>query len=265
MAKTICLSAGHQPGVDPGAVYGSMKEADLTVKIVRKAAEIIRKHGIGCLEVPDNLDLVGTIAWINGRAAQIDATAEVHINAANGGTGIEAYYFHDTSPGQNESEKLSQFLADAVAVETGLPNRGIKDEVTTRFKRLGFVHDTNPVASLIECGFLDNPIDRQLMMTNEGIEKFAKGVARGILGYIGIAWKPEILYPPAPPIVAEQPDAGVTVKEIRKWFEEQVKEIRKEVESVNKRVVELESRVIEGGSRMTDVIKRLEAMRKSLE
>lgn len=265
MAKTICLSAGHQPGVDPGAVYGNMKEADLTVKIVRKASEIIRKHGVGCLEVPDNLDLGATIQWINARTAQIDVTVEVHINAANGGTGIEAYHFHDTSAGQNDSEKLSQFLVDAVAVETGLPNRGIKDEATTRFKRLGFIHDTNPVASLIECGFIDNPIDRQLMTGDMGLEKFAKGVARGALGYLGIAWKPEILYPPAPPIVSEQPTDAVTVKEIKRWFEDRVKEILHEIESINKRILELETRTIENGSRMTELVKRLEAMRKALE
>ena len=183
--KTICLSAGHQPGYDPGACSGGLEEAELNVKIVEKTARIIRSHGVGCLVVPDNLNLPQVVGWVNDRADQIDVAVEVHVNAG-GGTGVEAWHYTKSEP----SKKLAQFLADAMAVETGLKNRGAKDEKDCRFGYLYFVHNTKPLAALAECGFIDNDKDRELLKTNEGLEMFAKGVARGILGYIGVDWKP---------------------------------------------------------------------------
>lgn len=186
--KTICISAGHGAG-DPGVVNKNLKEADLTIKIASRAVGIIRNHGVDCLYVPDNLTLVQTIQWINARASQITITVDVHINSG-GGSGVEGWNYQG---GPNESDKLSQFLADACAAESGLPNRGIKDETTNRYKKLGFIHDTTPIAALIECGFIDG--DYNFLNNPESIEKLARGVARGCLSYLGLPWKPELLNP----------------------------------------------------------------------
>ena len=42
--KTVAISAGHQPGVDSGAVYKDLKEADLDIKIIKYAAPIFIQH-----------------------------------------------------------------------------------------------------------------------------------------------------------------------------------------------------------------------------
>ena len=186
---TICLSAGHGAG-DVGAVFKDLQEATLTDKITKRALDIIRKHGVDALEVPSDQTLVGTIAWINQRAAQINICVEIHINSG-GGSGIEGWNYVG---GPNESDKLSQFLVDAAVAETGLPNRGIKDESTNRHGRLGFVHDTIPIAALLECGFIDGDYD--WLKKDENLTRMAKGVARGCLSYLGIKWKPELLTPP---------------------------------------------------------------------
>lgn len=189
--KTICLSAGHGAG-DVGAVNKDLQEAVLTDIITKRAVEMVRKHGVDCLEVPSNLTLVETIQWINNRTDQITICVEVHINSG-GGTGVEGWNYEG---GPNESDKLSQFLADAGAAETGLPNRGIKDETLNRFRKLGFVHDTNPIAALIECAFIDG--DYNFLRVDANLTKSAKGVARACLTYLGYAWKPELINPPAP-------------------------------------------------------------------
>ena len=186
--KVICLSAGHTPGKDPGAVKSPLVEADLNVKIVKQAAEMLRKHGIGVLEVPDDLTLKETIKWINARSGQIDLAVEVHINAGNG-TGVEAWHYK----GSVASKEVGQFIVDALAIETGMGNRGVKSEATNRHGKLGFVHDTTPLAILVECGFIDNKTDRKILMKDEGLRNLAKGVARGCLGYLREDWKPELL------------------------------------------------------------------------
>jgi hypothetical protein len=184
--KTIALSAGHGAG-DVGAVFRNLRETDLTIKIAKRAEEIIRKHGVGALYVPDSLTLQGTVDWINARKDQITICVDVHINSGNG-NGVEGWNYIG---GPNESDKLSQFLADACAVETGLPNRGIKDETSNRHGRLGFIRDTYPIAALIECGFIDGNYD--YLRKPEGVEAMARGVARGCLGYIGVTWNPSLL------------------------------------------------------------------------
>lgn len=212
--KTIALSAGHGAG-DPGAVYKDLQEATLTDKITKKAVDMIRKHGVDCLEVPGNLDLVNTIKWINERSSQINVCVEVHVNRSGSqppfGTGVEAWNYQG---GPNESDKLSQFLADALAAETGLKNRGIKDESLNLHKKLGFVHDTNPVAALAECGFIDGDYD--FLAREENLTRMAKGIARGCLSYIEVKWNPGFLVlptPPTQPVVDWQAKYNAEVKE----------------------------------------------------
>lgn len=203
MLKTICISAGHGAG-DVGAVYKNLQETDLTIKIASRAADIIRKHSVECLYVPDTLTLVETIQWINNRTNQIGIAVDVHINSG-GGSGVEGWNYQG---GPNESDKLSQFLADACAAETKLPNRGIKDETVNRWRKLGFIHDTNPTAALVECGFIDGDYD--FLASQKGIEAMARGVARGCLSYIGVSWKPELLAsnpPPTTPTTTVSPDS----------------------------------------------------------
>lgn len=190
--KNIGLSAGHDLS-DPGATYKDLREADLTRKIVSYASDYIRAHGVGVINVPDNLDLVQTIKYLNDRAGQLDSVVEVHMNKG-GGKGVEGWNYQG---GPNESDRLSQFLVDAVVAETGLQNRGIKDETTNLHGRLGFVHDTTNIAALIETAFIDGDYD--FLKNEENIKKIAKGVARGILSYHGVKWNPDLINPPAPP------------------------------------------------------------------
>jgi N-acetylmuramoyl-L-alanine amidase len=187
MPKTIAISAGHQPGLDNGAASGGLLEANLTIQIADRVVDVLRKHGVPVLYVPNNISLTATIGWINDRASQINGCAiDIHINSG-GGTGWEAFYDH---PGNNQSSKLAQFMVDALVAEAGLKSRGIKSESATRHGKLGFISDTRCVASLVECGFIDTAADRKLLSTADGINRIAKGVARGALGYIGVAWNP---------------------------------------------------------------------------
>lgn len=194
----IGLSAGHGAG-DAGAVYQGLQEQNLTRAITNRAADILRKHSVGVVVVPDNLNLSQTIQWLNNQPVN-DIVVEVHINSGNG-TGVEAWHY---AGGNNPSARLSEHLANALAAETGLQNRGIKDESTNRHGRLGFVHDTRDNASLVECGFIDG--DYNFLNSQTGVEKMARGVARGCLSFLSVAWKPELLNPKPPastPVVSD--------------------------------------------------------------
>jgi N-acetylmuramoyl-L-alanine amidase len=180
--KIVVLSAGHS-NTDPGAVYEGLKEADLNKQIVRVASDILRGQGIGVLNPPDDLDLVGTINWINRNGSNSNIAVEVHINAG-GGTGVEGWYYNKSSV----SKRLSDTILAGIVASTGMANRGSKDESTNKWGRLGFVHDTAPLACLIECGFIDSKQDRELLNSMTGLYKIGFGLAQGIIKYLGLTY-----------------------------------------------------------------------------
>ena len=188
--KTIALSAGHSDS-DPGAVYNGLVERDIVEKLVADASDILRGHGVGVLNPPSSLNLPQTIAWINNRKDQVDVCCEIHVNSSskpNQGVGLEGWYYRNS----NESKNFAQFLVDGIAVESGMKkDRGVKDEKTANiWGRLGFVHDTFPLACLIECGFINTDMDRSILSSQSGLYNISKGIARGILSYWGLNWVP---------------------------------------------------------------------------
>jgi len=195
MGKVIALSAGHSDK-DPGAVYNGLVERDIVEKIVALATPIIKAHGVGVLNPPSSLNLVETIKWINDRSAQINICTEIHINSSakpNSGFGLEGWYYR----GSEESKSFASFLLDALAAESGMSKkRGVKDErYANVWGRLGFVHDTKPLACLMELGFINTDEDRAILSSEQGLYNLAKGVARGVVSYLGITWvapKPEV-------------------------------------------------------------------------
>lgn len=190
--KTVALSAGHGGRLfDPGATNDELIEAYVTMYIRDYVFTFLRKHSVGVLSVPDDLNLFESIKWINTRPNNIDIAIEIHINAG-GGQGPEGWYYN----GSEASANLARHIVNAIVAEVvdwKLYNRGVKDEATNRYGKLGFVHDTNPLAALIECGFIDHPKDYKILTSNEKLRNIAKGVTRGCLSYLGLPWQPNLL------------------------------------------------------------------------
>jgi len=190
--KVIALSAGHSDK-DPGAVHRGLVERDIVEQIVKDASDILRAHGVGVLNSPGSLNLPQTVRWINDRSMGIDVCCEIHVNSsakANQGLGLEAWHYRDSEV----SKKFGQFLIDAIAAESGMSKkRGVKDEKTANiWGRLGFVHNTIPLACLVECGFINTNKDREILLIRSGLYDLSKGVARGVLSYFGMKWKPSV-------------------------------------------------------------------------
>ncbi len=245
--KTVCLNAGHSVS-DSGAYNKkeNLKEADLNMDIVAKTAEILRIHGIDTLTVPDNLSLVATIQWINDRSNQIDVAVASHVNSG-GGHGVEAWHY----TGSAKSKELGQFMVDAIVAETGMKDRGVKDETTNRHGKLGFVHDTNPLAGLIETGFINSDEDLKLLKTTNGRMRIAKGLARGILSYLGKEWKPDLLITKLP--------QGKQITELNKTIkrlEKTIKSMKTEKEkALAKQKAECQDKIKKFRSAITKYIK----------
>lgn len=189
----VIISAGHN-AAEPGAISADLKENELTAKIAKKVASQLRAENIMTLTVPSDLVLSERIKWINktGYSEEFgDICIEFHVNDGSK-SGFEGWFSKDKS---GNSKKLTECIINNVCKETKLPNNGVKNEVEHPLKSLSFLSSTKPIASLIECLYIDNPEDQKWLRDDSKLDKIAKGIVKGILVYFGIAEEVENTIP----------------------------------------------------------------------
>lgn len=181
MARII-VSAGHTND-QPGTVVNGIREVDLTRKIAAEVTKELRANDIITLSVPPNLDLARRIAWINQtgyREEDGDLAVEIHINEG-GKSGVEGWHQAD----KTNSIELTKSIAGEIKTALGWETQGIKSEYDHELGSLAFLHNTNPIASLVECGYIDNAEDMKILQSDDGVKKLGKAIAQGILKYLG--------------------------------------------------------------------------------
>lgn len=181
----VLISAGHTM-MDPGAIFGDLREADLTRKIAPMVMEALGQTGLEVKPVPLDLPLPDRIQWINdtGYTAQNgDILVEMHVNDADGSKrGLEIWYEGD---GNNESEKLGACIADAVVTRHGFNNQGVRSEQDHDLGSLRFLNGTLPHAVIVEILYIDNDEDIAILKNENRLREIARSVAAGIAAYAG--------------------------------------------------------------------------------
>lgn len=185
--KTVVIDAGHG-GTDPGASGSAdgktYQEKSINLSVARKVRDILEENGITVIMTRDG-DTYPTLTERSDLANLYCANifTSIHSNSANSSsaTGFEVYYStqNDSNATGLSSSQLAASVSKSIAKNVNLRNRGVKtaDHVVTRTC-------TMP-AILVEIGFLSNPDELSLMITDEFQNSFAKGVADGILKVIG--------------------------------------------------------------------------------
>jgi N-acetylmuramoyl-L-alanine amidase len=181
----IYLDAGHNPtNPNAGAEGNGYREQDLVYEIARQTAAILRQNGLDVrLSRPTPETQLGTSNASSLAARVNDANSwgadyfiSLHTNASNitSASGSEAFVYTDAS----RAYPLAQNILTQLNAATGLPNRGVS--VRTN---LYVLRRTRMPATLVELGFISNPVDADLMANQP--ELFARGVANGVLAYLG--------------------------------------------------------------------------------
>ena len=184
MAKKVFLAIGHG-GKDPGAVANGLKEKDVNLVIGLAARNELMRHGVvvGMSRTTDEDDKT-TVAECN--AFNPDYAVDIH-NNAGGGDGVEIYHHY----GGGKGKSLAQNVLNAI-VAIGQNSRGLK----TKKNALGkdyfqFIRETKCPAIIVECAFLDNKKDLQIIDTDAEQKAMGKAIAKGILKELGIAYVEE--------------------------------------------------------------------------
>ena len=185
MAK-VFIGVGHG-GSDPGAVANGVKEKDLNLDIAKACRDELKKNGVKVKmsRAKDVCDPVSEeIKECN--AYQPDLAVDIH-NNAGGGDGAETFYHY----GGGVSKTLAEDIL-AEIVKIGQNSRGAKIRKNANGKDYyGFIRSTTCPAVIVECAFVDNSTDLEILASEGKREKMGQAIAKGILKTLGIEFQAE--------------------------------------------------------------------------
>ncbi len=188
---TIVLDPGHG-GVDGGSVgvNTSVKESNLNLNIAIKTKNIIEKFGISCILTRKDENGLYKIFGrgykqedMNARReiiekADADGVISIHQNSfsESGVRGINAYYADGSEAGETFARDVLSCLSGQVENVKTLPKVG----------DFYMVNCTTAPSILVECGYLSNPEDEALLITDAYQNKLAYAIACGVLKFFNI-------------------------------------------------------------------------------
>lgn len=183
-SKLIVIDAGHG-GKDPGttAPNSKVKEKDLNLKVALKLEQKLRELGFRTILTRDKdewLDLYERANIANRNDA--DAFISIHFNSNNNkdASGIQTYYCpaFDSELKEGDNYPFAKSIHDSLL--KGLNN---KDKGIIKKPEFVVIRETKMVAVLLELGFVTNPAEEKLIITDAYHEKAAQSIADGVVEY----------------------------------------------------------------------------------
>lgn len=186
MAKKVYIAVGHG-GEDPGAVANGLKEKDLNLVTAIACKDELLRHGVEVnIDRTTDIELTMTQTVNACNTYAPDLAVDIHHNAG-GGDGAEVFYSINGGTGKT----LATNILDAI-VAIGQNSRGAKTRKgSDGSDYYGFIRRTTPPAVIVECAFLDNKTDVQIVDTQAEQKAMGVAIAKGILKTLGIAYKAE--------------------------------------------------------------------------
>ena len=177
----VFIGVGHG-GSDPGAVANKTKEKDLNLSIALACKDMLVKHGVSVKmsrTKDENDTLSEEIKECNSFSP--DLAVDIH-NNAGGGDGAEVFYHY----GGGKSKTLAENILGEI-VKVGQNSRGAKIRKNSNGKDYyGFIRETSCPAVIVECAFVDNAQDLEILATEGKRKSMGEAIAKGILKTLGV-------------------------------------------------------------------------------
>lgn len=187
--KSIYRCWSLNGGSDSGAVANNTKEKDLNLSIALACRDYLKKHvEVKLSRTNDEQDtLTEEIQECNLFAP--DLAIDIH-NNAGGGDGAEVFYHYGGGTSKTLAENI---LAEIVKV--GQNSRGAKIRKNKDGKDYyGFIRNTKAPSVIVECAFIDNQKDIEIIDTEAERKAMGIAIAKGILKTLGIESESKELY-----------------------------------------------------------------------
>lgn len=204
MAKKVYIGVGHG-GKDPGAIGNGFEEADLNLSVAKACYNALKRSGVEVKisrTADVEFDLNKRIKAANDFKA--DLALDIHHNAG-GGDGAEVYHTKYLGKGATLAKNI---LKEMTAI--GQNSRGTKvKKNAVGNDYFGFIRLTNMPSVLVECAFVDNAKDIQIVDTEAERVKMGEAIAKGVCATLGI---PFIAVKTSSTAISNKIKVGSTVK-----------------------------------------------------
>lgn len=186
LGKVIYLDPGHG-GIDPGAVYKDIEEADINLKIAQKTAKLLEQYGAIVyltrygdydLSVPNTINRKRSDLSRRGNIinrSNCDLYLSIHLNAESSSTWKGAQMFYDNVNPNNE-------IIAKIFQEEFKNNLNTKREYKQK-ENLYLSRRVERPGILIEAGFITNPNERYLLTTEAYQQKIATTILEATIKY----------------------------------------------------------------------------------
>lgn len=170
---TVVIDAAHG-GKDDGAVAGGLTEKNLNLEIAKRIRTLNDDANLDIVLTRDN-DEYSDVREKVAKAvvAKPDVFISIHINASptSGPKGFQVYISKVNTPGEKQNLEL------ASAIQEELKQTFITHpEILTRKKGKVYVleaPEVNYPAALVECGFITNAEDREMLSSSANLDRIA--------------------------------------------------------------------------------------------
>ncbi len=190
LKKRVVLDPGH--GIETAGKRspdGTYLEHEFALDMAKRVKFILAGYGVEVFmtrEDERDIPLEERVATCNRLTP--DLVVSLHSNAKGDGTKwevVRGFGIYTSKSGDNAGRNIAAKAILARAEEAGVPlwGGGLHHELWTVLAK------TNAPAVLIEHLFHDNKEDVELLKSSEYRDKLAEVDAKGILDYLGIAWK----------------------------------------------------------------------------
>ena len=185
----VFIGVGHG-GSDPGAVANGFKEKDLNLQIALACKDYLAQYGV---EVKmsrtkdENDPLSEEIRECNKFSP--DLAVDIH-NNAGGGDGAEVFHHYGGGTGKT----LATNILDEI-IKIGQNSRGAKTRKNSAGQDYyGFIREITAPAVIVECAFVDNATDLEILATEGKRKSMGQAIAKGILKTLGVEIRGDRIY-----------------------------------------------------------------------
>ncbi|HCT89828.1 MAG TPA: N-acetylmuramoyl-L-alanine amidase [Lachnospiraceae bacterium] len=189
--KVVVIDAGHG-GEDPGKVgVNRALEKDINLSIARLVEEKLRSENVTVVMTREEDQQLGQADGGSQKAADMRercriinesgavCAVSIHQNSYTepSASGAQVFYYETSAEAQSFAAIMQRKLAEALDPDN---HRECKGNTTYYVLK-----KTNVPIIIVECGFLSNPEEADLLLTAEYQERVAQAVCEGILEYLG--------------------------------------------------------------------------------
>ena len=173
---TVFIDPGHG-GRDPGCVHNGLMEKEVNLKIALKLKSLLESNDFKVImrRTSDQYMSLNDIANMANNSGA-DLFLSIHNNASlsPASLGTETYW---CANGVQGSSQFAASIQSNLVSAIGRPNRGVK---SAGFRVL---KNTRITAALVECVFVSNSEEANLLKDDGFVDKIVKGLFNGISSY----------------------------------------------------------------------------------